>query len=63
MIFCFVTCKFFSVVEFLVYFDYLTDNCLKLEGSGYLNHYKCVDKFISGCPTVPYTDEEIYKCK
>lgn len=55
--------SFFNSVIFLINLDYLTDNCLKLEGSGYLNHYKCVDIFISGCPTTPYTDEEIYKCK
>lgn len=40
---------------------YQYGNCLKLEGVGYLNHYKCVDKFISGCPTTPYTDDRIYQ--
>lgn len=40
---------------------YEKDNCIKLEGSGYLNHYKCVDNFTSGCPTKPYTDDEIYE--
>lgn len=39
---------------------YGKDNCIKLDGTGYLNHYKCADKFISGCPTMPYTDEDIY---
>uniref|UniRef100_A0A8W8LYB8 Uncharacterized protein n=1 Tax=Magallana gigas TaxID=29159 RepID=A0A8W8LYB8_MAGGI len=39
---------------------YGKDNCLKLEDSGFLNHYKCVDKFTRGCPTTPYYDEEIY---
>lgn len=39
---------------------YEKDNCIKLEGTGYLNHYKCVDKFTSGCPTTPYIDEEIF---
>lgn len=39
---------------------YEKDNCIKLDGTGYLNHYKCADKFISGCPTMPYTDEDIY---
>lgn len=39
---------------------YEKDNCIKLEGTGYLNHYECADKFISGCPTMPFIDEEIY---
>lgn len=59
--FCYLLCC--SSVGFLVNLDYLTDNCIKLEGSGYLNHYKCVDNFTSGCPTKPYTDDEIYECK
>uniref|UniRef100_K1QIW9 Uncharacterized protein n=1 Tax=Magallana gigas TaxID=29159 RepID=K1QIW9_MAGGI len=42
---------------------YEKDNCIKLDGAGYLNHYKCADKFISGCPTMPYTDENIYDSK
>lgn len=57
---------FFNVlrsVNVFVNLDYLTDNCLKLEGSGYLNHYKCVDTFSSGCPTEPYTDDRLYECK
>lgn len=37
------------------------DNCLRLEGTGDLNQLNCVDKFISGCPLTPYTDEEIYQ--
>lgn len=36
-------------------------NCLRLEGTGGLNHYRCVDNFTTGCPTKPYYDEEIYK--
>lgn len=39
---------------------YEKDNCIKLEGTGYLNHYECADKFISGCPTMPFIDEDIY---
>lgn len=35
--------------------------CVRLEGTGDLNHYRCEDKFQRGCPTEPYTDEEIYK--
>lgn len=40
----------------------LTGNCLRLEGTGDLNHYNCAERFVSGCPTEPYTDDEIYKC-
>lgn len=29
-------------------------------GTGDLNHYRCVERFTSGCPTTPYTDDEIY---
>lgn len=36
-------------------------NCLRLDGTGDLNHFRCAEKFKSGCPTNPYTDEEIYK--
>lgn len=36
-------------------------NCVRLEGTGDLNHYRCVERFVSGCPTEPYTDDEIYK--
>lgn len=36
-------------------------HCVRLEGTGDLNHYRCEDKFQRGCPTEPYTDEEIYK--
>lgn len=41
--------------------NYLTGNCVRLEGTGDLNHFKCAERFKSGCPTKPYTDEEIYK--
>lgn len=37
------------------------DNCLRLEGTGDLNHYRCRNRFISGCPTMPYTDERLFK--
>lgn len=40
-----------------------TGNCVRLEGTGGLNHYNCVDTFISGCPTSSYTDDNIYKCE
>lgn len=40
----------------------LTGNCLRLEGTGDLNHLRCVERFVSGCPTEPYADDEIYKC-
>lgn len=36
-------------------------NCVRLEGTGDLNHFRCAERFKSGCPTEPYTDEEIYK--
>lgn len=29
-------------------------------GTADLNHYRCVERFTSGCPTTPYTDDEIY---
>nr|XP_022297443.1 uncharacterized protein LOC111106871 isoform X2 [Crassostrea virginica] len=35
-------------------------NCVRLEGTGNLNHYNC-SKFDKGCPHEPYVDEEIYK--
>ncbi|XP_062607057.1 uncharacterized protein LOC134268830, partial [Saccostrea cucullata] len=35
-------------------------NCVRLEGSGYLNHYNCEERFLYGCPNVSYIDEEIY---
>lgn len=44
-------------------YTYMTGNCLRLEGTGNLNHYNCEDRFIRGCPNTPYTDEEIYKCR
>lgn len=47
---------------FFVYF-LLLDNCIKLEGIGYLNYYECVDKFISGCLMMLFIDEDIYDCK
>nr|XP_022297619.1 immune-associated nucleotide-binding protein 8-like isoform X2 [Crassostrea virginica] len=40
---------------------YGPDNCVRLEGTGDLNHFHCVDSFISGCPNEAYIDEEIYK--
>nr|XP_034315551.1 uncharacterized protein LOC117685339 [Crassostrea gigas] len=36
-------------------------NCLLLDGTGDLNHYRCEDKFIEGCPTKPFNDDEIYR--
>lgn len=36
------------------------DNCVRLEGTGYLNHYNCKE-FSSGCPSMAYFDTEIYK--
>lgn len=45
------------------FFDYLIGNCIKFDVFGYLNYYKCVDKFISGCLMMLYIDEEIYDCK
>lgn len=36
-------------------------NCVRLEGTGDLNHFRCAERFKSGCPTKPYTDEELYK--
>lgn len=46
-----------------LFFDNLIDNCIKLEGFGYLNYYRCVDKFICCWLMVFYIDEEIYECK
>lgn len=43
-------------------YNRLTGNCLKLDGTGNLNHYNCEERFVSGCPTEPYTDDEIFKC-
>lgn len=37
-------------------------NCLRLEDTGDLNHYNCVERFDSGCPTKPYLDNAIYEC-
>lgn len=36
-------------------------NCVKLEGTGDLNHHRCKETFITGCPQTPYYDDEIYK--
>lgn len=44
-------------------FFYFTGNCVLLDGTGDLNHFRCKDKFNEGCPTKPYNDDEIYKCK
>uniref|UniRef100_A0A8W8NYB5 COR domain-containing protein n=1 Tax=Magallana gigas TaxID=29159 RepID=A0A8W8NYB5_MAGGI len=35
--------------------------CVLLEGTGDLNHYSCVEKFNSSCPSEPYYDEDIFK--
>ncbi|XP_061186867.1 uncharacterized protein LOC133194994 [Saccostrea echinata] len=35
-------------------------NCVRLEGTGDLNHYNCEERFLYGCPNVSYIDEEIY---
>lgn len=43
--------------------EFLTGNCVVLEGEGDLDHYRCVEKFNRSCPSTPYYDEEIYKCK
>lgn len=43
--------------------NYLTGNCVRLDGTGDLNHYSCVDRFTSGCPTKPYQDDRIFECK
>lgn len=40
---------------------YAQGNCVLLEGTGDLDHYKCVEKFNSSCPSEYYYDEEIYK--
>nr|XP_022297396.1 uncharacterized protein LOC111106843 isoform X2 [Crassostrea virginica] len=39
---------------------FLQGNCVRLEGSGDLNHYDC-SEFSSGCPNEPYFDDELYK--
>lgn len=39
---------------------YGPDNCVRLEGRGYLNHFNCVG-FSSGCPSTHYNDDEIYR--
>ncbi|XP_052682874.1 uncharacterized protein LOC128163341 [Crassostrea angulata] len=36
------------------------DKCVRLEGTGYLNHYDC-SEFSSGCPSTAYYDDAIYK--
>ena len=45
----------------IYFFKFFEGNCLRLEGTGDLNHYSCTE-FDTGCPDEPYTDEEIYKC-
>lgn len=60
-LFCLLFLYFKKVWIFLLIF--LIGNCLKLDGIGDMNYYKCVNKFISGCLMVFYIDEEIYKCK
>lgn len=42
--------------------DKIEGYCVRLEGTGDLNLYDCLD-FEIGCPDKIYTDEEIYKCK
>lgn len=37
------------------------DNCVKLEGTGDLDHYNCKERFNSSCPKTSYYDEDIYK--
>lgn len=39
----------------------MIDNCVKLEGTGDLDHYNCKERFNSSCPKTPYYDEDIYK--
>ncbi|XP_048741997.2 ankyrin-1-like isoform X3 [Ostrea edulis] len=39
---------------------YGPDNCVRLEGTGDLNHYRCSNTFLYGCPDKPYYDNEIY---
>lgn len=41
----------------------LTGNCVQLQGTGYLNHFSCTDRFNSGCPMEHYFDEELYRCE
>lgn len=41
----------------------MTDNCVRLEGTGDLNHYNCLERFITGCPNTSYTDDNIYESK
>lgn len=36
-------------------------NCVLLEGTGDLDHYSCVEKFNSSCPSEPYYDVDIFK--
>lgn len=36
------------------------EKCVRLEGTGYLNHYDC-GEFSSGCPSMAYNDDAIYK--
>lgn len=40
---------------------YGKDNCVRLEGTGDLNHYNCLERFITGCPNTSYTDDNIYE--
>lgn len=42
--------------------EYFTGNCVLLEGTGDLDHYSCVEKFNSSCPSEYYYDEDIFKC-
>lgn len=51
-----------KIIYIYIYKTRLIGHCVRLEGTGDLNHYRCEDKFQRGCPTEPYTDEEIYKC-
>nr|XP_022300702.1 uncharacterized protein LOC111108910 [Crassostrea virginica] len=39
---------------------YSAGNCVRLQGTGDLNHYNC-SMFSTGCPNEPYSDDEIYK--
>lgn len=40
---------------------YEKGNCVLLEGTGDLDHYSCVEKFNSSCPSEYYYDEDIFK--
>lgn len=42
---------------------YGKDNCVRLEGTGDVNHYNCLERFITGCPNTSYTDDNIYESK